>query len=166
MRAVNRRIFLDLDHTLADFNKTFQSHFGDKLEESGLNMTKYDWARINMISNFYEILDKFDYTDTLLAKLYSRFPIDNIAIITSNPSEYAHNAWMDKTRWVHKNIGQNIPILFSGGKIKKSYFLPKRGINILIDDKKECIFDWNYNGGIGILWRESMGYDLNWVDKL
>lgn len=163
MLDTKRRFFIDLDHTVADFNGTFLSHFGKGLSESGLYMTNEDWDLVNSEKNFYLRLTKFEYADELVSEIVDMFGYDRVFFLTSSPPEYEGNAYQDKVLWVRNNIRFNLPVVFNNQNFGKGMFV-ENGINdILLDDKQKCILDWRSQGGTGILFEQNMGYDLSWL---
>lgn len=160
-----KRVFIDLDHVVVDFNGGFYNIFGIELNESGYGMLPEDWELINMIPEFYYYLPKFNYADDLLNKIESKVSIENMFFLTSSPPEYAHNAYLDKTNWVRDNIRLDIPILFNNKVFGKENFIENGRNDILIDDKVICTHPWFTCGGTSILFQEGMGENLKWVDE-
>lgn len=161
-----KRVFIDLDHTIVDFNRGFYDAFQIQLNPSGLGMLPEDWDLINMVPEFYRYLPKFDYSDALIARLVEKFGTENLFFLTSSPPEYKHNAYLDKIRWARENIVFDIPVLFNNQNFGKGAFVENDKNDILIDDKQICINSWYSYGGLAIQFQEEMKYNQNWVDVL
>jgi len=156
-----KRLFLDLDGTLARFNVRNALERFDK--EKGF------FARLNAYVGIEKINE--------LAKE------DNVFIISASPNEQADK---DKLEWINKylnNIKQENIILCRIGENKAKIIEDKLSIKIdkncfLLDDYTKNLNDWQSQGGIGIkrltsvadnsrgLWKGLSLKDLRQIDKV
>lgn len=142
---MKKRIYLDLDGVMADFDAHFPAVFG----HSHKGMPDDDmWSLINSNNTFF-----FDMPPCLGAvdffKWLEQF---NPIILTACPkSDYA-NVAVQKRQWVHKHLSKDVTVLPVLHGRFKWLFMHAPG-DILIDDYKKNIGEWETNRGVGILHR-------------
>lgn len=138
-----KRIYIDLDGVLADFDYFFPTLFGvnhkDLLDE---DMWKY-------------ILDHPSYfRDMPMCKgakdFYEEIKYLNPIVLTACPKSAYQKTAVQKVEWSREHLSPDITVLPVMGAKNKWLFMHKKG-DILIDDQKRNIDDWNNAGGIGIL---------------
>lgn len=137
-----KRIYLDLDGVMADFDKYFLDIFGiesSKLDDNTL------WKRINGHGNFFlnlplmpGALDFFNFIKHL-----------NPTILTACPKSNYSVAAIQKRQWVYKHLSEDITVIPMLGGKNKCLFMHRPG-DLLIDDfEKNCIA-WREHGGFAI----------------
>jgi 5'-nucleotidase len=156
MQKPTRRLFLDLDGVLGDFDAHFLSLF--KHESKG-TPDEVLWAKINSSPSFfydlplcYGALDWFD-------SLWLYQPI----ILTACPRSNYHNVARQKKAWVKDRLGYDGLVLPVMGGANKGMFLQNEG-DILVDDMERNCKAWEAEGGVAILHTSTMSSD--WKLKL
>lgn len=143
-----RRIFLDMDGVLADFDGAFLSLFGKTCEqcESKNEM----WRLIHGHDEFFYNLPKMegaiDLYDTAVSysNEYSR-PI----ILTSAGSSDFHHVAQQKRRWIQSHIDNSALIITVKDGLDKAAFVHNAG-DILIDDWRKNCEAWEAVGGVSV----------------
>lgn len=143
-----KKIYLDMDGVLCDFNKNFREI------SDGENFTDYSnkygfaksWKMIeNLGIEFWRDMDWNEGGEKLWDFLKN---FDNLEILTGSPygkvGEYAKKG---KEIWIKNNIG-DIKVNHIVGKLKYTYV---KNEDILIDDSKRNCDLWDKVGGISIL---------------
>lgn len=153
------RLFIDLDDTLCDFNRYFKERTGISIYRfiAKNGIFSYEYALTETIGNINRFWENIPIMhDAIILWHYIRKY--NPTILTSITSYEPHrsNAIKGKTRWVYTNLGPNINILFSNMVLERKMFSDKHifcknSTDILIDDSKRNITNWNNSGGKGIL---------------
>ena len=144
---------LDLDGVFADLSGYFKHKYGyDTKEYSEKFGIKQFWEKIRENDGLFFDLkplpyanDLFDYANQLFGQHY------NIRILTAIPRRdtYPH-AEAQKEAWVRKYISKTVEFKIGPhGKDKHKWV--SRTNDILLDDTKRNIDDWNKAGGIGLL---------------
>jgi hypothetical protein len=143
-----KKIYIDLDGVLADFDKwklelakTYPIILTDKHEF---------WKRASRVNKLYLNLEPMPDANNLMFYL-SNLGIP-LAILTALPMKRSiPSAEKDKRTWVKLYIGD---IEFNVGP----YARDKQNFSgeglLLIDDKEQNIIDWENKGGIGILYTD------------
>lgn len=112
-------------------------------------------------SNFFEYLDwkeilysskEINFSVSKIEKLKNKY---NIKILTHVSSI---NEMIEKTNFIRKKF-TDIDIIFAPKKVDKNFVVNAKN-NILIDDSKKNIDNWNRNNGIGILFGQDGILDL------
>lgn len=145
-----RRIFIDMDGVLADFDGSFLSTFGKTCEdcESKNEM----WRLIHGHDEFFYNLPKMQGADDLFRACESIWDYGKdspIAILTSaGSSDFMHVA-QQKRRWIHDNINRNVLVITVKDGLDKAAFVQNNG-DILIDDWGKNCAAWQAVGGMAI----------------
>lgn len=140
------RFFFDMDGVLADFDKHFQKYFPGVHDDDG-----WDWEDLHKVCpDIYSVCPPMKDMYHMLDHL-SEY-MDRWHILTAIPKRWS---WPDVTHqkrsWVHRYIPgiDNEKIRFGPYAEDKQFHCT--GISdILIDDKKRNIEQWNRRGGTGI----------------
>ena len=144
---IKRKIFLDLDGVMADFEKYFQDTFNirhDAVDDAEM------WRHINSIDHFFRELPPMEGADYLYREL-SRYGMEVIAL-TGCPRNYYQRAALQKREWAREHIDPNMFVLPVVGGKNKFLFMHNPG-DILIDDFDKNLKPWREYGGVGILHR-------------
>lgn len=143
---MSRKLFLDLDGVMADFDAHFPAVFG--LDHRGLADDAM-WERINAHPSYFLDMPPCDGALKFFRAIQDLDPI----ILTSCPrTNYQHVA-RQKRQWVRKHLSGEIMVLPIIGGHNKPLFMHWGG-DILIDDFEKNIDPWVKAGGIGILHRD------------
>jgi hypothetical protein len=145
---MSRRIYLDLDGVMADFDGTFPSVFG--LDHRDLADDAM-WLHINGLPSFFRDLPPMNGAVEFFRTIEHLDPI----ILTACPkSNYAHVA-TQKVEWVRAHLSAHVTVLPVLGGSSKPLFMHAKG-DILIDDFRRNTEAWSNAGGHAILHR---GFD-------
>lgn len=139
-------IYLDLDGVLVDFKSSVISLIGPDWEVKEKNGTL--WQEIKTIDDFWLKLKPFyNYK-----KLWNFTKDHKPKILTARPQTMPI-AVQHKKQWCKEYLTgiDEKDILVVLRKEKQLYAKSKKISNILIDDNKENIEEWENAGGIGIL---------------
>lgn len=141
-------ISLDLDGTVADFNKKASEVLGRTLVGHDNNI---EWDVLaEKCPTLYKDLDLLPDARELIQFLLTRYS-PRVSVLTAIPKKAIFpDVTMHKRQWVWKNIGPTIRTNFGPYSIDKQYHC-KGNRHILIDDNPLCIEQWIYKGGLGIL---------------
>lgn len=147
-----KKVFLDMDGVLVDFDGYFLKTFG--VPYSAMNK-KEVWGHVETIPNFFRKLPKLSKTDELFKVVNEivRNPL-LIEILTAKPKRTGHliSCARDKEGWIREHIDENIFVNCVDGWDNKRHFC-QHG-DILIDDSKRNCDDWENAGGLSILYSE------------
>lgn len=145
-----RKLYLDMDGVLCDFNKRFTELFGsDALTKRDKKMWTKDWPDFIERKSF-ENLD-WHTGGSLLLLYISQYPKLEVEILSSSGGERFHEeVERQKLVWLKKQGITYKANIVPGRKHKKDYAEPDV---ILIDDTYDVIEAFNKAGGIGILHR-------------
>ena len=135
-------IFVDLDGTVADFNKKVKELTGKLPSELP---KKELWKAVYSIPDFFESLEWMPDGKQLWNAVKQYHP----TILTGLPS--SKNGKAQKELWCARELGPNVPVIVCASRDKHLY--AKEGY-ILIDDRNDIVQAWNSAGGKGILRRD------------
>jgi hypothetical protein len=140
---MRRRIYLDLDGVMADFDAHFPALFGI----SHKSMLDDDmWATINSHPSYFldmpPCAGALDFFETIRGQQ----PI----ILTACPRTNYANSAKQKRQWVRNHLGSDIHVLPVMGGSNKPLFMHAAG-DILIDDFERNTKVWEKAGGLAIL---------------
>lgn len=146
---LSRIIYVDLDGVLVDFDNGFKSISGgiDKLKYIELHGKKQFWELVNAHGEEWWANLAWMSDGT---KLWSAIQHKNVKVLTSGAiSSTGTFATNGKKLWVKKHLGPDVPVIVvDKSSSKQNYARPG---DILIDDLKSNIDQWNVKQGIGIL---------------
>lgn len=143
MENDNKRLFVDLDGVLADFEGYYTTLFGEGCRDRD---DSYMWKRIASQKEFFFELPPI----TGALEFFSIISICNPIILTACPSSNYESVADQKHRWVRKWLGPEPMVLPVVGGKNKCRFLQNPG-DILIDDHKKNLEPWTAIGGTSIL---------------
>jgi len=141
--VVNNRfkIFLDLDGVMADFNRGRREIL--KLPDGAPSEEIFAALAGDKGKDFFLKLPKTRDADQLWKFLKG----NDLQILTAIPTTNREEAAKNKVQWVKRNLSKNVKTITTTRRNKKKYAGPD---NILIDDHKKNIEEWEGAGGIGI----------------
>ena len=145
-----KKIYLDMDGVLSDFEKQFCDLYGEEaLKSRDRKLWTEDWPDFIQNKQF-ENLPKFPGCDELL-QFIRKFPVEVEILTSSGGLKYHEQVKEQKKVWLKKYYIAYKPHVVPGRKHKKEYATPE---TILIDDTEDVIDSFNNAGGIGILHRD------------
>lgn len=134
-------IFCDMDGVLVDFDGYFKKKYGIFPFE----ISKQDlWETVLQTKDYWLNLPKTADADILVNFLNQT----GYTILTGLPSYGFDKAEKEKKAWLKKHYNKEHNIICCLSKDKPNYGCAK---DILIDDRKNNIQNWQKMGGIGIL---------------
>lgn len=140
---MTKRLYLDLDGVMADFDAHFPATFGlDHKSMADDDM----WLTINGHASYFRDMPPCPGALEFFAQVADRNPI----ILTACPkSNYAHVA-RQKREWVREHLSEDLMVLpVMGGRNKPLFMHAAR--DVLVDDFKKNIDAWEAEGGVGVL---------------
>jgi len=136
-------VYLDLDGVITDFEKAFEN-LGQGTMEEVINRGGDSLFYALISGAGLEFWSQMEWTPD--GRILWNFLKPHHPIILSAPFNN-FDSINGKKIWVKRNLG-NVPLILKRAKEKKELATPN---SILIDDRPSNIKDWNENGGIGIL---------------
>lgn len=152
-----KKLFLDLDGLLADFDKRYTDLFGAVAHED--DVKKIMWDRVFSTPNFFRDLPVCDGAKYFFSNVEELNPI----ILTSCPSSRYEEVAAQKRDWVRKHLGPDILMLPVRGSQYKPLFMHAHG-DILIDDYKPNVRAWGEAGGIAV--KHDNDFAQTWLDLM
>ena len=141
----NPQIYCDMDGVVADFIAYTSNLLGHKFTDD-------DWE--NLPVDMFLQLPQMKDAHVLWGYIKQFQPFMLTAVPRESRGPIAKRAWKDKTRWMLKNFkvpSNRMKIVLR--KHKKNFAMDGKDKrpNVLIDDHKGNIRDWESAGGIGIV---------------
>lgn len=155
-----RKIYLDLDGVMADFDRYFIELFGvssDTLDDNTL------WKWINNHGNFFNNLPLCEGA----IDFFNEIKHHDVSILTACPKTNYAVAAVQKRAWVYRHLSPDVTVIPMLGGKNKCLFMHSPG-DVLIDDfEKNCI-PWAEHGGFAIHHKnfDSTRYNLDLVLSL
>lgn len=144
-----RRIFVDLDGVMSDFDGFFLQQFGIETKD----VTKKEmWQKIHGYDRFFLKLPVMAGAYTL----YEAIPYElDVAFLTSaGTSNYAHVAEQKKL-WVQEYIDRDALVICVKDGLDKASMVQNKG-DILIDDWRLNCEAWEAAGGVAIKYENAL----------
>ncbi len=146
-----RRLYIDLDGVLADFDGHYERLFGtrpDRLSPSAMSKTDFDrgfWDNIRSHPTFYQDLPPMPDAMQLWEGVKRLHPLPTI--LTGLPYSITE-AEYQKRMWVMNNISASVPVIACASRDKRNYCTPG---DVLVDDWIKWQSAWEDAGGIFIV---------------
>lgn len=136
-------IYLDMDEVIANFKKRAKEVLGTEK----FNGTQEEWDKLKEQPHIYAELEKLEDADHLVAevkKLAKTYGYD-VQILTAIPRMTTMpHAEVDKRKWIEKHFkGLHVKI----GPFSRDKWKHAKDGDILIDDRKSNIKEWQKNAG-------------------
>lgn len=143
------KLYLDLDGVFADFNGRCNS-----MGISYAVAPSKAWEKLDKVPNLFANLDPVPGSISFYNNIIE-LGIEP-TILTALPSMLTNElvtASKDKREWVAKHLDPKLQVIAVDSWKDKKIFAAS---NVLVDDARRNILDWDYHGGIGI-WHDT-GY--------
>lgn len=136
-------LFLDLDGVLADFDRGVVAATGKRPEQLAM---KEMWRALSRHADFFGTLEFMQDAQELWSFCAPHRP----TILTGLPL----GSWApeQKTRWVARMLGADVPVITCMARDKARYASPGA---ILVDDREKAREPWETAGGCFILHRNA-----------
>lgn len=140
---MSRRLYLDLDGVMADFDAHYPATFGHDQKSIPEDQM---WSNVHRHGNFFGSMPLCAGAVEFFASVEHLDPI----ILTACPkSAYVETA-RQKRAWVREHLSQDVVILPVMGGRHKPLFMHAPG-DVLIDDWRKNCEAWTLEGGVSIL---------------
>ena len=141
-----RRIFLDMDGVLADFDGFFESTFGIATKD----VTKKEmWKAIHGHDEFFYNLPKMPGADDLYMEACANSEAGWPIILTSAGSSNFMHVAEQKKRWIKKHISEYVTVIAVREGADKAAMVQNKG-DILVDDWRKNCEAWEAVGGLAV----------------
>lgn len=147
-----KKIYLDMDGVLCDFEKKFTELYGLlSLTKRDRKQWSKDWEDFILNQHGFEKLDWFPGGQELLAYL-RRHPNIHVEILSSSGGERFHGeVTVQKIKWLRKHGINYKANIVPGRKKKAEYATPD---SLIIDDTPDVIRYFTQAGGQAILHKD------------
>ncbi len=151
-----RKIYLDMDGVLADFDRGLRELCGliplPQDEERPPAVDEAMWAKVREVDHFYDRLEVLPGAKEMFDALYEKYG-DRCEILTGipKPRRGIHTSAEDKTNWIRRLISKDVVMNIVHREQKPQFCTGKDCV--LIDDYGKNIEEWQANGGTGILFK-------------
>ena len=153
MQMTYRKIFIDMDGVLADFDGGVELHCGiTPIAQDAKRPEDYDdklWEAVRKVPHFYDILKPMPGATEMFHLIYSQYGAD-CEILTGIPKEKRGivTAAEDKVAWMKRFLSEDVKVNTVLAKEKQLFCRSRE--DILIDDYSKNIRRWEEAGGTGI----------------
>lgn len=141
---MSRRLFLDMDGVLADFDTGYYRLFGELPDRSKGDRPEM-WKAIEAHGSFYRDLEMMPDAYELLAYTRPWRPI----VLTGMPDSVP-DAMAQKMAWVREHIGDDVLVIGTKSRDKSLWARPG---DVLVDDWEKYRDRWEQVGGVWITHR-------------
>lgn len=152
-------IYFDMDGVLADFNKHVLELIEDPVcldqQQNSHQDDEKIWEAIRSDPHFYLNLEPISEGVNLFYALWKRTD-ENCAILSALPKPHRNipNADSDKRAWAKKYLPKDVQVNLVTRADKPLFCKSKN--DVLIDDRKDNIENWEKMGGTGILFTKEL----------
>jgi hypothetical protein len=148
-------LYLDLDGVFADM----EGYCRDQLGLEYLADPKLAWSKIDQIPYFFKRLDPIKDSLTFFDDILLNANVE-VKILTALPllTNMLVTAPADKRWWVHNYLDPDLQVITTNSWEGKRDFAVG---NVLLDDSRRNILDWEYHGGQGV-WHTSKDFQHSW----
>jgi 5'-nucleotidase len=142
LALTGRRLFVDLDGFVADFDRHFIDMFGSEAKA----LSKRDkWALISSQENFFLGMPLMPGALEFFSQILRYDPI----ILTACPATNFAETARQKRSWSRENLHSDITVIPVHGSINKYLFMHNPG-DVLLDDRPDVCALWTLHGGLAI----------------
>lgn len=139
-----RRLFIDLDGVLADFDGQYERCFGIHLDRNAEDPPGF-WDHIRAHGSFYRDLPLLPDALDLWRGAKRLHPSP---VILSGVSKNVPESREQKAAWIKEHLGPDVPQLFCASRDKRMHGRPG---DVLIDDWHKYRGLWQEMGGVFVL---------------
>lgn len=150
-----KRLFIDMDGVLADFDNGFVDTF--KVEHRNGMPKKEMWDHIYGHDEFfYNLKPMAGFSDLLMAAsyLYNTGKVGQLAILTACPKSHFFHVADQKKRWIQKHVSGDIIVIPSYMSENKPAYIQSKG-DILVDDWRKNCEAWEEVGGVAVKFEDA-----------
>lgn len=144
-----KKIFVDMDDVLVDFNAYYKFCFGKRWDE--IPNVEDRWKPLNENPQWYATIPKKKDASHLMNFLYMTFASKGIPVKILTATGYK---WVEvgaaKQEWINTNLGTGMYDMLTVIHGKDKYHFAQEG-SLLIDDMPRNVGPWKNAGGIGII---------------
>ncbi|QIG76024.1 putative 5'3'-deoxyribonucleotidase protein [Rhizobium phage RHph_I4] len=144
---MTRRIFLDLDGVMADFDTHFYNCFGCHPPSKGGVSDDELWRLVHGHGSFFRTMPIYDGAKRFFDTLVQWF--GDVIILTAASKLHYHDMARQKRAWVRERLTTDHLILPVQGGSAKPLFMHAPG-DVLIDDWRKNCERWRAEGGTAI----------------
>ena len=157
-----KRVFIDMDGVLADFNTGVETLTGTPFPNTDKGHNDYDMRKEELTNKrLIRNLPPMDDMHDLVAYVrHTRLPWE---ILTAAGVINRELVVYDKGEWIREHVSPSVVVTCTMTGSQKGMFALEG--SVLIDDRKKNIQAWEDNGGIGIL-HTSAEDTINQLKKL
>ena len=148
MNETIKRIFIDMDGVLADFNTGVETLTGTPFPNTEVGRNDYDERKEELTNKrlFRHLPPMNDMWDLLAYVRHTLLPWE---ILTAAGVINRELVVFDKNEWIKEHVSPTVVVTCTMNGSQKGMFAYKG--SVLIDDRLKNIEAWESNGGIGIL---------------
>lgn len=147
-------VYLDMDGVIAGFEEWSAEVLGPDWKQE---VDKPEWGRYKEFPDLYSQLPVLEGAEELYYECACLYGSDRVHILTALPNRARIHfplASKHKVEWARKHISPNIRVHFGPFAVDKQLHVRHKG-DVLIDDMKINIDQWNAAGGTGILYKSA-----------
>lgn len=142
---MSRRIYLDLDGVMADFDAHFEALFQRSCKDTP---DDEKWPLIYAHGDFFQTMPMCPGA----AEFWGRHADRGLIVLTACAKSQYESTARQKRAWVRRHLGAHVTVLPVQGGVNKRLFMHAPG-DVLIDDYRRNTEAWEEHGGIAILHR-------------
>lgn len=143
-----RKLFVDLDGVMADFDTHFHNCFAQHPPSKGGVDDDELWRLVHGHGSFFRTMPLYPRAKDMFNELARLYP--DLIILTAASKTHYHDMARQKRAWVREHLTTEHLILPVQGGSAKALFMHAPG-DILIDDWKKNCQRWEEEGGTAIL---------------
>ena len=148
-----KKIFVDMDDVLVDFNDHYESCFGRRWNE--IETVEDRWKPLNENPQWYATIPIKKDAVVLMNYLYNTFSRSAIPVKILTATGYK---WVEvgvaKQEWVNKHLGVGMYDMLTVVHGKDKHHFAQDG-SLLIDDMVRNVEPWINVGGLGIVYESA-----------
>ena len=152
---MKRKLYVDLDGVVADFEAKYNTHFGPK---DG-RVTPEQWKEIHKIEDFFFEIPVMRGAKMFMAAISKYDP----EFLTAAPKSNFQHVAKQKIKWRDRHF-PTIHLIPSYGGENKHLYMRNRG-DILLDDTPHVCDHWLANGGMPVLFEGDYEKALETIER-
>lgn len=151
-----RRLFIDMDGVLADFDRGFMERFAVDHRAKDFPK-KVMWDHVYSVEQFFWELPLMEGAERLMEKAYhirNSGLVEDVMILTACPSSAYDTVADQKKRWIRHHFGGGFMVLPAYRSESKPAYIQNVG-DILVDDWRLNCEAWEAVGGKAVKYENS-----------